>query len=125
MKKLLLLLLFPLPLFAQSAVIFNWTSDGNPTMPECSATVTTSCKTVLGISDITSPSSPIVINNSISDSVLTYSLMPLPSVGSHTYSLTVFGKDQSGNAITGTPVTATVAVPSIVLNPPQGFSVAP
>lgn len=121
-----LLLLLASPALAQtSGVTFNWATDGNPGVPVCSATVTTSCKSNLALSDITSLSSPVVINNDIADTLLTYSLTPLPSVGPHTYSLIVVGKDQSGNQIVSPAATATVTVPAITLNPPTGFTVTP
>lgn len=125
LKLISLLLLAAAPAFAQSGVTFNWASDGNPSIPLCSTTVTTSCKSNLVLSDITSLSSPVVVNNDIADTLLTYTLTPLPTVGAHTYSLYVVGKDQSGNEIMGTPATATVTVPAITLNPPTGFTVTP
>jgi hypothetical protein len=127
MKQLLLAIaLFFAPILqAQNAgsITFTWTGDGNPTWPACSTTVTTSCLTDFTLSDITN--APVVISSTIPESVLTYTLSPLPAVGSHTYSLFISGKDQSGNAVSSSPVTTTVAVPSLTLSPPTGFSATP
>lgn len=130
-KRLLLAvtILFSVPSFAQAAatgnIVFTWTSNGNPTIPACSSSVTTSCLTTFTLSDITSVGSPIVISSTIPSNVLTYTLTPLPSVGNHTYSLIISAKDQSGNSISSSPVTATVAVPSFTLSPPNGFTGVP
>ena len=88
-------------------------------MPACSCTVTTSCLTDFTLSDITNASSPIVLSSTIPESALTYTESPLPSVGTHTYSLVISGKDQSGNSISSPAVTTTVNVPSITLAPPS------
>lgn len=127
-KRIIVLLSFllSLPAFAQTGnVVFTWTGNGNPTLPACSTTVTTSCLTGYTLSDITSLSSPVVVSSAIAESALTYTLAPLPTVGSHTYSLVVNGKDQSSNAISSTPASVTLTIPSFTLNPPIGFAGTP
>jgi hypothetical protein len=121
--KLLWLFLFAVPAFAQSSVVFTW-GNGNPSIADCSATVTSSCLVGYTLTDTTfSPGS--VISSAILATALTYTESPLPSVGSHTYSLVATGKDQSGNPVSSTPATVTVAVPSITLLPPSGFTATP
>jgi hypothetical protein len=121
--QLLFLLLLSSPVFAQSGEVFTWV-NGNPTLPDCSATVTSSCLTGYILTDATvSPGT--VINSTIPATALTYTETPLPGVGSHTYSLVATGKDQSGNSASSVPVTVIVTVPSITLNPPTGFTATP
>jgi hypothetical protein len=108
-----------------AGVAFSWSGDGNTSLPGCSATVTAACLTTFTITDITTASAPLVISSTIPYSTLTYMLTPLPAVGAHTYSLMISGKDQSGNAISSAPITATVTVPAITLNPPTGLQVVP
>ena len=124
-KWLLILLLLPLGAHAQSAVQFNWTGDGNTGMPACPATTPKSCVSGYTLTDITVATAPVVLSSAIAETALTYTESPLPSVGSHTWSLVVNGYDQSGNAISSAPVTVTATVPSITLNPPTGFTAVP
>ena len=128
MKKLAIfaMMLSSSAAFAQAgSVIFTWSGDGNTSLPGCSATVTTACLTTFTLSDTTVAATPVVISSTIPYNVLTYTLTPLPAVGAHTYSLMISGKDQSGNAISSTPITTTVTVPSLVLSPPTGFQAVP
>lgn len=126
MKLVLALLLFSSSAFAQSpGIVFTWSSNGNPGVPACSTTVTTSCLTTFTITDTTS--APVVISSTIPSTVLTYTLTPEPAPGAHTYSLALSGKDQTGKAISSSTVstTVTVPVPPFTLNPPTGFTAVP
>lgn len=129
MRKLLAILILALSPFASFAqtgsVNFTWSGNGNPNLPACSGTVTNTCLTTFTIADITTASTPVVISSAIASTATSYTLTPLPTVGSHTYSLIISGKDQSGNSISSTPVTTTVVVPGITLNPPTGFTGTP
>ena len=114
-KTLLFVLLSVASAFGQanqSGVIFTWTGTGNPALPSCSSTVTASCLTGYTLTDTTG-STPVVISSTIPANALTYTETPLPSVGAHTWSLVVNGKDQSGNSISSNPVTLTLTVPSL------------
>lgn len=122
---LILAFTFLTSLAQTGSVNFTWNGNGNPNLPACSASVTSACLTTFTLSDITNASAPVVVSSAIASTATTYSLTPLPAVGSHTYSLIISGKDQSGGAISSTPVTTTVVVPGITLNPPTGFSGTP
>jgi hypothetical protein len=126
MKTLLLVSAFLfLSLQSRAQVVFTWSGTGNPSLSACSDTVKTSCISGFTLTDITTSSAPVVISSAIAESATTYTLSPLPAVGSHTWSLVVNGFDQSGNAIASSPATVTATVPAITLNPPTGFQVTP
>ncbi len=121
---LLFTLLFPIGALSQS-VQFSWTGNGNTTLAACSPTVTTFCLVGYQLSDITTPTAPVIISSTIALGATSYSLTPLPSIGSHTWGLYVLGKDQAGNAIISAPETVTATVPAITLNPPTGLTAVP
>jgi hypothetical protein len=94
---------------SSSSVVFTWTARGTRTIPVCSTTVTAACLTTYTLSDITNAPSPVIVSSSRAN-VLTYTLAPLPKPGSHTYSLVVSGRDQSGISKSSIPAAVTVVV---------------
>jgi hypothetical protein len=129
LKRLLwLLLLAASPALAQSNSV-TFTRQANSawatSWPACSTTVTTDCLSGFTLSDITNATKPVVISSTIAPTALTYTQTPAGAAGSHTYSLVVNGKDQSGNPAASTPVTSTATIPSNTPPPPVNFSVTP
>jgi hypothetical protein len=125
MKTVLLLVsLAAVPVWAQSSIVFTW--GPNPsnasTWPACSKSVTTMCQTGYTLSDVTTASAPVVISSTIAESAVTYTLTPLPSVGSHVYNLVIRARGIRGDAVKSAPVTVTVSVPSMTFCPPTGFA---
>jgi hypothetical protein len=118
MKRLLIVLAFCVPALAQSGPQFNWTPASNPTLANgCPATSPEMCLshyTLLGAG--VSTIIPVNIK-------LPFVLSPAPGPGTYVYTLTLNGFDQSGTAISSTPVTATltIAAPTSI-NPPANFT---
>lgn len=101
---------------AQTHIQFAWGSNGNPTWPICSASTPPATTSCLGpnysLTDITNASNPVVVANP-SITALSYSL-PLPSPGSHTYTLVVNAKAFDGSTVSSPPATVTVVVPTVL-----------
>jgi len=105
---------------AATSILFNWTNTANAGVPACTVTVTTSCMTAFTLTDTTTGT---VVSSTIPFTILTYTYTPasgIPFGYNHSFSLTVSGKDASGNAVSSLP--ATTSVISNILNAPTGFS---
>lgn len=113
--------------FGQTSIIFSWTGTGNPGIPACSATVTTSCISGFTISDVTNAGAPVVLNSAIPATALTwtYTVPPLTAAATHTYGLATNAKDSGGSVESSAQVTAMIAVPAVPPNPPTGFTAVP
>ncbi len=108
---------------AQSKVVLTWTSGntGSNALPACPATAPKSCVSGYRLS---MDGNQLAAESNIGPTSTTYTQTPLPSPGSHAYSLIMVGFDALGAAISSTPATATVNVPAPVTIPvPAGFTV--
>ena len=118
-----LLLLTAFPACAQTSLVFTWgpnpSDAGN--WPPCSKSVKKMCRTGYTLTDVTATLAPVVITSAIAQDAATYTLIPLPSPGLHTYSLVVNAKASTGKTVYSDPATVTVAVPYMFSNPPAGF----
>jgi len=118
-----LVLLAALPACAQTSLVFTW--GPNPAnagfWPPCSKSVKKMCRTGYTLTDVTATSAPAVVTSNIAQDASTYTLIPLPSPGVHTYSLVVNAKESTGKAVHSGPVTVTVPVPNMFSKPPAGF----
>lgn len=115
-------------LAAQSltTVTFNWTTNNAAQgWPNCSSTVTTVCVSGYTLTDTTNSASPVVISSTIAATAITYVLTPLPTPGTHTYSLVTNGLGSTGQAVTSTPATASALIPNGNVPPPAGFAITP
>jgi hypothetical protein len=101
---------------AQSHIQFAWGSNGNPSWVNCSASTPPATSACLGpnysLTDITNASNPVVVANP-SITALSFSL-PLPSAGSHTYTLVINAKAFDGSTVASPPATVTVVVPAVL-----------
>jgi hypothetical protein len=68
------------------------------------------CRTGFAISDVTKPSAPFNVSNTISATALSYTMWKMPTVGIHTFSLVANAKNQAGAATASTPVTLTTTI---------------
>lgn len=121
--KFLVFLIFTIPAMAQSKVVLNWTSGntGTSALPACPATSPASCAKGFVLS---MDGTVIASESTLGINATTFTQSPLPTVGSHSYSIIMTGFDALGAAIASSPATATVNVPApVTLNPPTGFSV--
>ncbi len=100
---------------APTKVVLSWTDS---TTPVCTSAAPNSCLTGYGVSE-----GATVLSSNIAASATSYTITPLPSPGSHTYTLVAVGRDQNGATVVSTPVTASVVVP-FALAAPSGFSAA-
>jgi hypothetical protein len=86
--------------------VLTWTSNGNPNVSACSATVQTNCLASYTLTDTTTGQVFTVAIN-----VLTYMPTGTITIGSHTYNLIVNGIDNTGNTLQSKPATTTVVIP--------------
>lgn len=124
MQRLLWLLLFTvLPACAQTSLVFAWKPNPSNVFywPPCSKSVKQMCRTGYTLTDVTAASAPVVLAPTIAPDAATYTLIPLPSPGLHTYSLVVNAKESKRQTVHSDPATITVAVPSMFSNAPVGF----
>ncbi len=87
----------------------------------CSKSVKKMCRTGYTLTDVTATAAPVVITSTIAQDATTYAIIPLPSPGSHTYSLVVNAKNSMAKPVHSDPATVTVTVPNMFSNPPAGF----
>jgi hypothetical protein len=122
-RLFLLLLLMAFPACAQTRLVFTWgpnpSNAGN--WPPCSKSVKKMCRTGYTLIDVTATSAPVVITSTIAQDASTYTLVPLPAPGLHTYSLVVNARASMGKTVHSDPANVTVAVPYMFSNPPAGF----
>lgn len=85
-----------------------WTSNGNPSVTNCTASVKTGCLTTYTITDTTTNT---VVSANIPASALSYTLSTLPVTGIHVYQLTINGVDGNGKTVASPPATTTVTIP--------------
>jgi hypothetical protein len=108
---------------AQTKVVLTWTSGntGASALPACPATSPTSCVTGYTLSmDGTQVAGPTAIG----PAATTYTQTPLPTPGTHAYSLVMNGFDGVGSPTQSAAATASVNVPAPVNIPaPTGFTV--
>jgi hypothetical protein len=124
MKTILsLVYLVAAPLWAQSSIVFTWghSPSNAKVWPACSKSVTTMCQTGYTLKDVTIASAPVVISAAITGSALTYTLTPLPAVGTHIYDLFINARGSRGEGVQSAPATVAVSVPSMTFSPPTGF----
>lgn len=89
---------------------FVWTGNGNPSIPVCTTTVTTSCLVSFTLKDVTLPMSPVVVASNIPITSYSYIMSTLPASGIHVYSLSVVGKDAVGNPVISNPATSAITI---------------
>lgn len=123
MQKLVWLVLFvAFPACAQKSLVFTW--GPNPSnvfiWRPCSKSVKKLCRTGYTLTDVTASKAPVVITSTIAPDATTYAIVPLPSPGSHTYSLVVNAKDSMAKPVHSDPATITVTVPNTFSKPPVG-----
>ena len=110
---------------ARRQALFSLGGRTHPTRgywPPCSKSVKKMCRTGYTLTDVTATSAPVVITSTIAEEAYTYTLTPLPSPGSHTYSLVVNSfKNSTGKTVYSDPATVTVAAPYMYSNPPARF----
>jgi hypothetical protein len=118
-----LLLLTVFPACAQTSLVFTWGPNPSNTVywPPCSKSVKKMCRTGYTLTDVTGTSAPVVITSTIAQDAFTYTLIPLPSPGLHTYGLVVNAKASAGKPVHSDQATVKVAVPYMFSNPPAGF----
>lgn len=122
MKKILALALFlSLATVSQAAtaISFTW-QNGNPTVTNCSTTITKACISGYTLTDTTTNT---VVNSEIVPTATTFLYTPTSGISFgyvHTFSLVTNGFDQNGVAISSTPVITTIT--NNVIAPPTGFT---
>jgi hypothetical protein len=119
-----LVLLMAFPACSQTSLVFTWVPNPSNAgfWPPCSKSVKKMCRTGYTLTDVTATSAPVVITSTIAQDASTYTLIPLPSPGLHTYSLVVNAKKSTGKTVHSDPDTVTVGVPYMFSNPPTGFN---
>jgi hypothetical protein len=118
-----LLLLMAFPACGQTSLVFSWRSNPSNAFywPPCSKSVKKMCRTGYTLTDATATVAPVVVTSAIARDATTYTIIPLPSPGSHTYGLVVNAKNRMGKPVQSDPATVTVTVPSMFSKPPAGF----
>jgi hypothetical protein len=100
-------------------ITLSWTNPNSPAngWPNCAFTATppvaTICVQGFTLTDITTPTAPVVLQPTcLGPASTSFVIAPLPSVGSHTYSLVTNGLGSTGAANNSAPSTVTVSVPA-------------